>query len=170
LYRKQKTLTVIGLLCVLALVVSVHQVRAEPKFAIASWSFPDPYGQGIEGFFIYENSTGSWLIVDGYSTHDDPNVFNWTVGVAIKLFCYTWFNSTLTGATSGANGKNFQRHSVIVTDLADNTVFSKQNFTYDSVDTGIEPFMWLYGYYVILNFLPAYAEYYTVTVTYEIYW
>ena len=144
--------------------------KANPQFVIASWDFPDEYGQGIEGFEIFENSTGSWVQVGGYHPYDEAQIYDWNVSVAIKLICYTFFNSTLTGASTSAEGKNYQRHNVTVTDLADVIVFSQQNFTYVSVDTGIDPPLWFYGYSVILNFLPTYGEVYTVTVSYEIYY
>ena len=174
--RKQNTIAIIAMLAIVTLIVSVHQTKivtpsktGEAKFAIASWSYPDAYGQGIDGFFIYENSTGGWDLVDGYITHDDPGIFNWTANVAIHLHCYTNFNSTLTGAASTAQGKNYQRHNVTVTNSMSEIVFSKQNFTYYSVDTEYSP-IWFYEYYVTLNFLPLAGEYYTVTVTYEVYY
>jgi len=179
LSRKAKVL-VIGLFAIIFLTVPmlppspgelfIWDPYTQPRFVIASWDFPDEYGQGIEGFFLYGNSSGSWVSVDGYYTYDDDNIFNWTVGEAIKLECYTWFSSTLTGATSAANGKNFQRHNVNVRNGLGETVFSKQNFTYYSCDTGIDPPLWFYEYYVVLNFLPVFGEYYTVTITYEVFW
>ena len=180
MYRKVKALIIslcalsgfivsILLLPGTSLIVAPKQFEGQAKFRLASWSYGDGYGQGIDGFFIYENSTGSWNIVDGYVSNTDPGVFNWTAGVAVKLDCWTGFNSTLTGAATTAEGKNYQRHNVTVKNFEGTTVFSKQNFTYYSVDIEYTP-MWLYEYYVVLNFLPLAGEYYTVTVTYDVFY
>jgi len=139
-------------------------------FVLASWSFPDEYGQGIEGFEIFENSTASWVQWNGYQTHEDLGIFEWNGSVFIKLRCWTWYNSTLTGAENNPDGQNTQQHNVIVTNQAGSTIFSQQNFTYYYRDAGIDPPLWFYGYEVVLNFLPLYGEYYTVTVLYEIFW
>ena len=155
-------------LSALQLINQTRQSQVPPKFAVASWSY-DSHGQGMEGFFVKQNSSGSWVTVGGYNTKNDANVFNWTTGHFIKLDCYFWFNSTLTGATSAADGKRFQRSNVTVINVEGERVFSKQNFTYYSCDTGSNPPMWEYEYYVILNFLPAWGEYYAVTITYEIF-
>jgi hypothetical protein len=165
------------LVCMLVLVLvqpmnpePTKPAKENPKFIISSWDFPDEYGQGIEGFEIFENSTGSWVQIGGEYTSDESLIFEWNVSVAIKLNCWTWFNSTLTGAATGAEGKNYQQHSVDVTQTNGTSVFSQQNFTYFYVDTGIDPPLWFYGYEIVLNFLPNYGETYTATVIYEVYW
>lgn len=166
--KKKISAILVTVLTLLILTSSIPPARAQ--FVLSSWDFPDAYGQGIEGFEIFENSTGAWVQVGGYYGYEDSQVLEWNASVAIKLICYTWFNSTITGAGSGALGKNYQRHNVTVTNLSDVVVFSQQNFTYVSVDTATDPPMWLYGYSVVLNFLPESGQYYTVTVTYEVYW
>lgn len=174
MYRKQKTLAIIAMLSAVALVVSVHQVRAEPRFAIASWDYPDEYGQGIYSYGVYENSTGSWIKVNytgsGWVYHDsfDSDVFQWNSTGSIKLRVYTVLNKTTVGVSTSAEGQNFQRHNLTVVDVR-TTVFSKQNFTYYSVmPEGSDRY--LYAYDVVLNFLPLDGHYYTVTMTYEVFW
>lgn len=167
--KKLKIAAVVVLLAIVALLVTAREVRANPRFVIAGWGELDEYGQGIEAFDIEENSSGTWQSINGPFYNDDPCIFNWSAGVAIKLTCYTWFNSTLTGADSIDNGRLLQRHNVTVTNLADEIVFSKQNFTWYSQSGEFWP-MWWYEYYVVLNFLPLYWEYYTVTVTYEVFY
>lgn len=171
MYRKATTVLLTVVLVSLMLFVMMPR-PASAKFIIAAWSEPDEYGQCIEAFDILENSSSTWEEIPGcpFMIDTDPNIFNWTAGVAIKLTCYTWFNSTLTGATTGTLGRNYQRHNVTVTDNLGYTVFSKQNFTWYSTDTGIDPPMWFYEYYIVLNFLPLAGEYYTVTVIYEVFW
>ena len=171
-HSKKIITTVILLLTTSALLLaSVPQVEAQ--FVVSSWDYPDEYGQGIDAFVIYENSTGSWLELDppydGLYDWEETYVIPWEVGVGIKIRCYAFQNSTLTGASDTNDGKNYQRHSVIVKNFVDSTVFSQQNFTYDSVNDVLDP-LWYYGYDVVLNFIPLIGEYYTVTVLYEVYY
>lgn len=167
LARISVSVAVIMILSVL-LVVSIPPARA--RFVLASWTFPDQYGQGINDFDVYENSTGSWVNVGGPTEYDESGIFEWYGWYgSIKLKCWTYFNSTLTEAGSTNEGKLYQRHNVTVTDLNDTIVFSQQNFTYSNVYTEEAP-MWIYVYEVVLNFLPETGEYYTVTVVYEIFW
>jgi hypothetical protein len=142
--------------------------QTEAYFVIAEWDYPDEHGQGIYDFDVYENSTGSWQNVGGPTEYDESGVFEWEAGVSIKLKAWSYFNSTLSEATTTNEGKLYQRHTVTVI-LLGNTVFSQQNFTYSNVDTSEAP-MWVYSYDVILNFIPAAGAIYTVTVTYEVFW
>ena len=146
----------------------VKELEQPSKFVLSSWDYPDEYGQGIEAFEVYENSTGSFVLYDTYFYSDVTNI-EWNESIGIKLRCYTWFNSTLTGASTSNEGKLYQRHSVTVTNLGI-TVFSKQNFTFVASDTGIDPPMWYYTYDVVLNVLPLVGEIYTVTVTYDVFY
>jgi len=155
---------------VLALAPNRQETKTESaKFVLASWSFPDEYGQGIYDFDVYENSTGSWVNVGGPTEYDESGIFDWEIGVAIQLRTWSYFNSTLTGAADTNEGKLLQRHNVTVTKIGGATVFSQQNFTYSNVYTDEDP-MWVYTYLVILDFLPVAGEIYTVTVIYEIWW
>lgn len=164
---------------VVALVLSMFIVALFPRptraqFVLASWEFPDEYGQGIEEYALYENSTGSWVQIESkYVTnrfrYNDTETHDWDSGVGIKLAVYSWINETLTGIATGDEGKLYQQHSILVTS-AGITVFSQQNFTYSYFDDGIHPDRWLYVYTVIFNFLPQAGAIYTTTVTYEIYW
>ena len=140
----------------------------EAQFVLAEWDYPDEYGQGIEAIEVYENSTGSWVLYDTYF-YDDETILEWNASVAIKFFCWTWFNSTLVGVSTTNEGKRYQQHDVIVTSV-ETTVFSQQNFTYQYADSGIEPPLWYYGYMVVLNFLPVSGAIYTVTINYEVFY
>lgn len=170
MYNRSK---ILALAVIVMIPLSVILATIQPttaKFTLSSWSFPDEYGQGIEGFEIYGNSTGAWVQVDGYYTAEDTTIFDWEVGVSIKLICYTWFDSELTGADNENAGKLLQKHNVTVRDLYNNIIFSQQNFTFVMSDDSINPPLWFYGYEVVLNFLPDYGQYYTVSVIYEIFW
>ncbi len=144
---------------------------AKAQFVLASWDYPDEYGQGIVNFEVWGNATGSWILSTPYA-HSDSGEIEWYPNASIKLICNTWFNSTLTGASDINEGKNLQRHSVVVTssESLGTSVFSQQNFTYIFGEDAIDPPMWYYGYYVVLDFLPVSGVLYTVTITYEIYW
>lgn len=166
---------VVGLLLASFLVVATIPRTETPRiqqgyasFTLASWEYPDSNGQGIWGVYVYENSTGSWVYVD-VTEHDDDGSYVWTAGVAIKLRVFTYFNSTLTGAGSTAEGQLYQRHNVTVTNRQGDTIFSQANFTYYEVLTVEDP-MWVYAYDVVLNFLPAPTQAYTVLLGFETYW
>lgn len=145
--------------------------QERPKFIISGWDYPDSYDQGIEAIEIYENSTGSWSIVDTvfYDASQAECTFDWDVGVGIRLEVFTYLNSTLLGLGSRVTGRLYQRHYVIVTDSSDTTVFSQQNFTYQYSNEDNWP-MYYYQYQILLDFLPLIAEIYTVEIMYEIYY
>ena len=161
---------------------SIPTPQAKAQFIIASWNFPDEYGQGIEAFRVYENSTGDWVQVGfqpDYWNNTAGHVYEWNASVGIKLSCYTLFNQTFVGLDNEIVGQNYLRHSVTVTRPTvlpgeSPIVFSQQNFTYYSVTTysgtGPSSQLWYYEYYVILNFLPQEGIYYTATITYEIFY
>ena len=151
------------------MLVSLPTQPVNAQFVLASWDFPDEYGQGIEKIMIYENSTGSWLLFETSWYHNGTEIYAWNASVAIKLRVSTLFNETLTGAVDTTDGKRFQRHNVTVTS-AGSPVFSQQNFTWAYDDDGIYPDLWLYAYDVILDFLPVGGEIYTVTIDYEIFY
>jgi hypothetical protein len=115
---------------------------------------------------LYENSTGSWVKVNGNYDYTETFVFELNESIGIKIKCWTYFNSTLTGAEDTNDGKNYQRHNITVTLYG--TVFSQQNFTYSNANVEGDP-MWYYTYEVVLNFLTI-AGYYTVTVEYGVYY
>lgn len=181
--KTEKTAVLIVVMLAFVLTLALVPPAKSAKFVLAAWSYPDEYGQGIYGYRIYENSTGDWesfgyeyqvgtTMGTFYFVHPDTfdvDVFDWTAGVFIKLRFYFTLNSTLTGATDLTNGKNYFRHSIIVIDLNESTVFSQQNFTYydnEGEDEGI----YYYLYDIILDFEPVQGDYYTATVTYEVYW
>ena len=174
--------SIIMMLTLSVLVVSNHptknivrELEQPAQFVLASWDYPDEYGQGIDGFRFYENSTGSWVAAPYYNdlgtfyylhSYDDYSL-NWSEGVAMKLRTYCILNTTLTGAIDEADGQNYQRHSISVTS-GGAPVFNQQNFTYFDVTPWAD--IPMYEYDVILEFLPVAGAIYTVVVTYEIYW
>jgi hypothetical protein len=168
---RKKTAAIMIVLCIcLSLLVFIPQAKANPKFIIADWDYPDEYGQGIEGFQVYENSTGSWVAVGGEYYYYNSQVFDWNASIGIKLRCYSWLNSSLLLLDFPDEGYNYQRHNVTVTQSNGTIVFNQENFTCTGGETWALNPMWKYYYDVVLDFLPAYGEIYTVTVTYEVWW
>jgi hypothetical protein len=179
LYRK-KTCAIIGILCVCLLsVVAIQPLLIpqseklpNPKFIISSWSFPDEYGQGIDALGVYENSTGSWLAINGGFVptvdYNDEASFEWNASLGIKIRVYCWVNSSLSGFGSVEEGKNYLKHTVIVTQINGTIVFSQENFTY--FNAGAIDEMYEYDYDVVLNFLPEMGEIYRVSIILDIYW
>ena len=166
MYKK----AIAGLVVVLTLgllFVSIPQAKAQ--FVIASWAYPDEYGQGIYQIRLNENSTGDWLTFGDAIEYGDSTTIAWNVSVGIKLFCYTRINNTLIGAIDLEDGENYQKHNVVVTLGNGTIVFSQQNFTKLSSNDYSDPY-WTYAYFVVLNFLPEQGQIYTVTVTYEVFY
>ena len=172
--KKKISAVILTVFVCMILVVSIYPIQpAKAQFVLASWAYPDEYGQGIEKISVFSNQTGSWLPATwaGDSSRDyyESSIFDWNASIFIKLSCWTWFNSTLTGAIDWEDGKNYLRHRVDVTTI-NGTVFSQQNFTFANAFPAIDPPMWYYEYEVILNFLPVAGEIYTVTIDYEVYY
>lgn len=171
MFRKYSALlglTVVVLMLVIAPFALVQPARAQ--FVIAASPQYDDYGQAILGIEVYENSTGSWVVIDHpFDIAYLGKTFEWTAGVGIKIHAVTYFNSTLTGAGDTDEGKLYQQHNVTVTNRAGVEIFSQANFTYVSVITSQDP-IWYYEYSVVLNFFPAHLVSYLVTVTYEVFY
>ncbi|GAH72626.1 unnamed protein product, partial [marine sediment metagenome] len=94
-HRKKIIAGVLVLMVVSLFAATITPAKAQ--FTLASWAYPDEYGQGIEGFDIWGNATGSWVL-DSHLAYSDTSVVEWYSNASIKLYLYMWFNSTLTGA------------------------------------------------------------------------
>ena len=173
--RNKIIASVVLVLTASLMIVSIPPAQAQPKFALATWDYPDAYGQGIDSFVLYSNSTGSWVVVDTWY-YDDlypaPDPVPWNASQAIKLRVRCTMNTTLVGTSNPELGQNYIRHDIVVTDQLDAEVFVQQNFTYETEahDFAIYPGIIFYYYYVIFDFLPISGELYTVEVTYEVYY
>ena len=165
--HKSVAIIIMALICLVG-VATIQPAKANPQFIISSWEYPDEYGQGINLFAFYENSTGAWVEYGDAYEPDQSYIVNWNTSGSIKLRCYAFLNSTLTGAIDEDDGKNYLRHNVTVTS-AGQSIFSQSNFTYYNFADILDP-MWYYGYEVVLNFLPLEGQVYIVTVTYEVFY
>jgi len=182
---------VIVLLMLLVHTVPISPVVPEPlakaKFVIAAWDYPDEYDQGLCGMKFWENSTGDWVAAPWY-THYYPDyheelgkfyyctpsmsdyyTYNVTGGASLKLRVDTTLNATLTGATDLEDGKNYFRTNVTVTCLG-TIVFSQQNLTSLVTEDDTSDPIYYYEYDVVLNFILVSGQFYTVTVTYEVFY
>ena len=143
------------------------------QFHIASWSYPDEFGQGTDIWYASSNATGSWVDIESNKHDEEEGPVPWNVSQVIRIGIWTTLNYTLLGL-DGVNGsdiilgQNYIRHNVTVTDQWGAVVFSQQNFTcdYNASYAGV----YWYRYFVILNFLPLEGEFYTVTIRTQIYW
>ena len=143
------------------------EIRPNASFVLSLTPFPalDEYGQGIIAIDAEENSTGSWQNIEPFGGIPDP--FNLTYGNFIRLKVETILNSVLVGASSLADGKNYFKHSISVTNST-GVLFSQQNFTYfNSGAIGID---YYYDYIIILNYLFPMGQVYTATITYEVFY
>lgn len=170
-FYRHRIMAVVTIIMIIAVVLVGRPPQTQgAKFVITSLEDRlDEYGQGIDGCEIYENSTASWVVIDYpfYIAYYEGE-FEWNLSVGIKLHCFTYFNSTLTGAGDTAEGQQQQRHNVTVQTLGVE-VFNKSGFTYIGVNTALDP-IWIYEYSVILNFEQVAGTIYEVIVSYEIYW
>ena len=87
----------------------------------------------------------------------------------ITLVIDCWLNSTTYGVSTIAEGKNIIRHMINVTSTNGTIVFSQANLTYISgFDYGDNVF--LYQYWIQLDFTIISSNIYTVVLTYEIFY
>lgn len=170
-YRAYGAITIVLSIIVSATILPSHSTR----FVLAAWEHPDEYGQGIDGFSIYENSTGSWEIVIfswGFIfDHSDSEheVIEWNASLFARFRVWYILNATLTGAIDENDGLNYFRHNTTVLDRNDNVVFNQENFTNHYHQATYGEIIW-YRSDIVLNFLPLYGEYYTITIEYEVFW
>lgn len=175
--KLEKTLVVGALSFMLLFALGAVIQPAKAQFVIAEWDYPDQYGQGISGMKFWENSTGSWLPAPYYidlgqfyyvNPYISDYTYNISAGVALKVRVDSLLNNTLVGADDLADGRNYHRHNVTVSNLG-NIIFSQSNFTYEDSSDASAP-MYYYEYYAILNFIAVSGQVYTVTVTYEVFY
>ena len=137
-------------------------------FSIASWPFPDVYGQGIYEVEVWQNFTGSWVKVDVIDYQNTTDDFVLTPNVGIRFHVHTELNNTIIDASTPSEGNNHIRHNITVLDAHGFQVFSQQNFTsYEWSQNGPRLF---YNHYLVFDFLPIESTSYTVIVTCEIYY
>jgi len=161
---------VAGLFMVLTLGLLVTSIQpAKARFVIASWDFPDEYGQGIIKFQVYENSTGSWVQYGDDILNTDSGNIEWNSTASIKLRCWTYVNKTLTQTPTPQAAELVIQHNVCVRLGNGTIIFSQQNFTqFSSFDESYH--LYIHGYDVVLNFIPEWGQIYMATIIYEVFY
>jgi len=168
LYKNKKLLSVL-VICAFASVLLLATPHARGvQFYVATWSYPDEYGQGIDTWYAQSNRTGSWVTFEAYNHDQNYDAIEWNVSQVIRMMVWCTLNYTLLGISSLSEGLNYIKHNVTVTDRHNAIVFSKQNFTFD-YNASYDGLYW-YRHYVILDFSPLEGELYTVVLNCEIYY
>jgi hypothetical protein len=151
------------------MMIAIPEPAKAATFEIASWDYPDEYGNGIWVVRIFENSSGAWMHYD-FSYYDDSGVYEWNSTQGIMLHIYCMANNTLVGAAGYADGVDSIRLNVTVTDLGGETVFADEATTLTGFDSTTYNPIWLYVYEIVLDFAPVDGNYYAVSITYELWW
>lgn len=137
-------------------------------FNIASWEFPDSNGQGIYACSFETNSSGSWLPWRTTIFYYNDTLLSMNESKYLRLRVYVNLNQTLVGAASLADGKNFLRVNVSVSNNLGSIVFSLDNMTYEGGHDYTTYYQ--YWYVNILNFTPLSGELYSIIINYEVYY
>lgn len=149
------------------------------KFIVSEWDHPDEYGQGIAGFYVKENSTGSFLNIQNpytgidfcYPENTTVYELNHTATTSLMFDVRVFLNYTELGLTHPDDfdlGINYIRLSIEMS-IPTASLFSQQNFTYDSLGGLQETGIWWYSYEVVANVLLEGGRIYTIDIDYEIY-
>ena len=183
-HRKKTIASIIVLLTISVLIISINYTsknvskepiqpaKANPKFVLSTWDFPDEYGQGIYSITPDENSSVYYAHIESapgflYSTSEN-NSFVVDAGCSIRLDVRVLVNYTFLGV-SDPDLLNYIRLNVTVLSLGD-TIFSIQNMTYDELGGDLGDGIWWYSFKDVLNFLTVEGQVYIATVTYEVYY
>lgn len=97
------------------------------RFDIASWSYPDAYGQGIYNITVEYYSNGSYYSETYYYNNSTISLII-DPSEDVHIISHNWLNSTLVGASTLNEGKNFFKHNITVMQQTV-LIFSQQNFT-----------------------------------------
>jgi hypothetical protein len=157
------------------LVVAIVPRPTQGAQFVLSWSYPDTYGQGIEGFVFAQNSTGSWVTVDNthasqysaYKPWNETNEFRYEY-TFLRLEIWVYLNASLVGIDDPDDAYLFQRVNMTLYNST-NTLWSKPNVTsIVAVDNGNN--MYWCEFRDVINYEFSYGETYRVVVTYEVYY
>jgi len=173
---KKKTKS-LALLCMILMLpfafLNVHPTNAQ--FIIASWDYPDEYGQGIRNVAIEQYIDGAWVGItvpsppQGY--YYGPSAFNISTGgesngslwIAVQCF----LNATLCDISDIDDGPALIRHTITVSTSTNSSVFYQENFTL-TYQTDFAAPLYFYQYEVFTDFVPQDGTTYTAIITYEV--
>lgn len=168
--NKKIVFTALCVISLFTLLLTVTPRTQAQLFIVAGWDYPDDHGQGMGSWYAQSNATGSWVTIEtkGYAEADAEPI-RWNVSQAIRILVWVWVNSTFLGLSDLAEGLNYIRHNITITNQFSEVIFSQQNFTVFDNSTLLDP-IWGYRHYVIPDFSPLEAEFYTITLLCEIYY
>ena len=125
-------------------VAVVPQPTTSARFVIASWGYPDEFGQGIETIYyqiLWPNDT---IREYGYTYPTNvSHFFEVPENGTVYLRFTAWVNGTLIDVSDPAEIQNFIRYDINVTRLGVN-VLTQQNFTYDGASGAAAPMYKIY--------------------------
>jgi len=141
------------------------------SFSLASWGYPDQYGQGILNMTIQYYYNGSAVEADYYPTNSTISLIV-DAEEDITIIVYSWLNNTLVGADDYNDAKNYFRHNASLFLNNGTEIFSQENFTIMLGGSDAYDPMFLYRHYVTL---PSTAfvntgTIYTCIITYEVFY
>jgi hypothetical protein len=141
------------------------------KFVIASWDYPDEYGQGVDNIEIWQYIDSSWvkhpMTTFGYGPNGN-DTFEIEAGGDLLFEVDSWLNGTFTGISSLAEGRDYLRYRVVVTTPNNDSVITQEVFTYMTGSDALAP-MYYYKHNITLSFSPAHGVIYTAVVYYEVF-
>ncbi len=148
-------------------------VKTSPTLQFESWTAYGsmPYSQGIHHIYIYDNTTGSWVLSDLLQSHEASDTVN--ASCSVKLEIGVMLNKTLLGFVTEPYESmwNFFRVNISVALGNGTVVYSETNCS--RVDAQPDP-MGDNIYYgeveTILNFVTNYGSVYYVTIGLDTYW
>ena len=169
---------VAGLFMVLMLGLLITSIQpAKAKFILASWGYPDEYGQGIRNIALEQYTNGEWVGLtipsppEGY--YYSPSLFEITDGEGsngslwINVQCF--LNATLCGISDIDDGPVLIRHTITVSTSTNSSVFYQENFTL-TYQTDFAAPLYFYQYEVFTDFVPQDGTIYAATITYEVFY
>jgi len=171
-FSRHRILAVVTIIMIFAVFLT-RLPATKAGFVIASWQYPDQYGQGIEEIRLYQWLDSAWEghpdTTFGWGPNAPSETFWIEADGALAIVFRCWLNGTLTGVSSLAEGQNYLRHSVLVKSPYDASIFTQQNFTYVSGTDSLAP-MYFYIYNVTLPISPEHGVTYTAVVDFEIWY
>jgi hypothetical protein len=161
LQKKVSAILIAIFVCALLVVTPV-----KAQFIVASWEYPDEYGQGISTIMLYEDGD-----LEGFCNYNNAsNEFIISEGDNITLRVTTYINQTVVGVGTVEAGKAYIRHSIVISTPSNSSFFSQQNFTYYSGALVPPTNRIVYTYTVWLNVVWVAGTTYTATITFEVFY
>lgn len=147
--------------------------EATAQFVLSAYTYDETtdghYIAYIQGYYDGALNATMYYNPTSYPNDTAISTLETFVGTNVTIAVFCWLNGTSAGIASLSEGLNVIRHNMTVINTNGTTVFSKQNFTYN---TGLDSYapMYFYRHDVYLNFTFVLGEIYQVIITYEVYY